>query len=127
VEKSATHPKASEKKKVTRTTAKREREETPGGEGTEADQRHAKEARLVINTAPHRILFCQKLPAETTQESLTAVVQHIPGFREVRIVPGNRGLGFIEFENEVQSGIALRQLNGFQLTPTHLLNLTYSS
>lgn len=80
----------------------------------------------MINTTPHRILFAQNLPTDVTQQSLTTIFQHIPGFREVRIA-GNRGLAFIEFDTEVQSGMALRQLNGFQLSATHVLNLTYSS
>jgi RNA recognition motif-containing protein len=61
-----------------------------------------------------------------TEQQLKPLFQQCAGFQEVRIVPGNRGLAFVEFENEVQSGIALRTLNGFQLTPNYLLNLTYS-
>ncbi len=123
VTKNPAHPKAAEKKKVERATNKRGRDD----DSNEDDERQAKESRLVINTTPHRILFAQNLPTEVTQQNLSAIFHHIPGFREVRIVPGNRGLAFIEFDTEVQSGMALRQLNGFQLTATHVLNLTYSS
>ncbi len=87
----------------------------------------AKEQRLMFNDQPNRILFAQNLPADIISDRLISLFQQVHGFKEVRIVPGNRGLAFIEFENEVQAGIALRQFNGFQLSPTHLLNLTYSN
>ncbi len=86
-----------------------------------------KEQRLMFNDQPNRILFAQNLPLDITSDRLISLFQQVHGFKEVRIVPGNRGLAFIEFENEVQAGIALRQFNGFQLSPTHLLNLTYSN
>lgn len=86
-----------------------------------------KEPRLMVNNTPHRILFAQNLPGEVTQEMLTAIFQMSPGFQEARLAPGGRGLAFIEFENEVQSSMALRQLNGMQLTQTAVLRLTYSN
>ena len=124
VAKKPTHSKASDKKKdvIVRSSNKRPRED----EGADEEEQE-KTRRLVINTAPHKILFAQNLPNEVTQETLQGLFQPFQGFKEVRIVPGNRGLAFIEFDNEVQSGIALRQLHGFQLTPTTTLHLTYSS
>lgn len=119
-------------------TVKRSREELE--EDNEADnsnnnanndnqpvQRPVKEPRLLFNNVPNKILLAQNLPTEITAEALNPLFQPFPGFIDVRIVPGNRGLAFIEFENEIHSGMALRQLNGFQLSPTALLNLTYSS
>mmetsp|Transcript_3203 Transcript_3203/g.3477 ORF Transcript_3203/g.3477 Transcript_3203/m.3477 type:complete len:223 (+) Transcript_3203:60-728(+) len=90
-------------------------------------QRPAKEPRLMFNNIPNKILIAQNLPAEITAEALNPLFQQFPGFIDVRIVPGNRGLAFIEFENEIHAGMALRQLNGFQLSPTTVLNLTYSN
>ncbi len=86
-----------------------------------------KEQRLMFNNQPNRILFAQNLPLDITSDRLISLFQQVHGFKEVRIVPDNRGLAFIEFENEVQAGIPLRQFHGFQLSPTHLLNLTYSN
>lgn len=125
VAKKPTHPKASDRKKevVVRSSNKRQREEDTAEEAEEQERSR----RLVINSTPHKILFAQNLPSEVTQATLQALFQPFQGFKEVRIVPGNRGLAFIEFDNEVQSGIALRQLHGFQLTATSTLHLTYSS
>ena len=49
------------------------------------------------------------------------------GFMEVRMVPGKKELAFIEFAEVVQAGIALQQLNGFKLTDTEVLHLTYGN
>lgn len=80
----------------------------------------------MVNHTPHRILFAQNLPAEVTSETLQTIFAPVPGFQEVRLPPGNRGLAFIEFENEIQSSMALRQFNGLQLSPTATLHLTFS-
>lgn len=37
------------------------------------------------------------------------------GFKEVRLVPSRPGIGFAEFENEGQSGMAMSQLQGFKM------------
>lgn len=57
---------------------------------------------------------------------LAILFQPFQGFQEVRMVPGKKGLAFIEFHDVIQAGIALQQLHGFQLTPTDTLQLTYA-
>jgi hypothetical protein len=37
------------------------------------------------------------------------------GYKEVRVVPGNRGLAFVEFNNERDSSMALNKYNGYSL------------
>jgi hypothetical protein len=37
------------------------------------------------------------------------------GFKEVRLVPSRPGIGFAEFENEMQSGMAMSRLQGYQM------------
>lgn len=64
---------------------------------------------------------------DVTHDMLQAIFVMAPGFREVRLAPGGRGIAFIEFENEIQAGIALRQYGGMQLTQTAVLHLTYSN
>lgn len=98
-----------------------------GGESSKTQLPPAKEQRLIFNNTPNKILLAQNLPLEIQHEHLQGIFQACSGYLDVRIVPGGRGLAFIEFENEIQSGIALRQFNGFQLTPTYLLNLTYAN
>ena len=45
------------------------------------------------------------------------------GFKEVRIP--RAGLAFIEFDTEPHATLALERLNGFKLTTTDALKLTY--
>lgn len=75
---------------------------------------------------PNSILFATRLPAECTQVTLSPLFQQYNGLREVRMVPGNAGLAFIEFGDEMQATMALQSLNGFKLTPTDTLHLNYA-
>ena len=48
------------------------------------------------------------------------------GFKEVRMVPGKVGIAFIEFDDEHKATTALQSLNGFKLTPTDTMALSYA-
>lgn len=82
--------------------------------------------KFLVNNVPHRILFAQNVPDECNDRMLAMLFQPFPGFQEVRMVPGKKGLAFIEFQDVIQAGIALQQLNGFQLTSNETLQLTYA-
>lgn len=49
-----------------------------------------------------------------------------PGFKEVRLVPGRHDIAFVEFETEQQSGAAKNALQGFKITPTHAMKITFA-
>ena len=49
---------------------------------------------------PNKILFVQNLPDEYDVEALTSVFGRFDGFREVRLVPGRRGIAFVEYDSE---------------------------
>ena len=49
---------------------------------------------------PNKILFLRELPEDASQEGLTAVFGRFDGFQEVRLVPGRKGIAFVEYENE---------------------------
>lgn len=49
-----------------------------------------------------------------------------PGFKEVRLVPGRSDIAFVEFENDVQSGTAKGALQGFRITPSNAMKITYA-
>lgn len=49
---------------------------------------------------PNKILFVQNLPDDYDIEALTAIFGRFEGFREVRLVPGRKGIAFIEYEAE---------------------------
>jgi RNA recognition motif-containing protein len=48
----------------------------------------------------NKILFLRDLPDDASQESLSAVFGRFEGFQEVRMVPGRKGIAFVEYEAE---------------------------
>lgn len=49
-----------------------------------------------------------------------------PGFKEVRLVPGRHDIAFVEFDKESQSTAAKDALQGFKLTPTNAMKITFA-
>ena len=49
-----------------------------------------------------------------------------PGFKEVRQVPGRKDIAFVEFESEVESSAAKDALQGFKITPTHSMKISFA-
>ena len=72
---------------------------------------------------PSNILFAQDLPEECNEMMLAMLFRQYAGFKEVRIP--RQGLGFIEFDDEPHATLALERLNGFKLTTTDSLKLSY--
>lgn len=79
-----------------------------------------------VNMTPSQILFAQNLPKDCSSEALTMLFQNSTGFSEVRLVPGKEGIAFVEFDDEYHAAAALQAFNGFKLTPTESLALTYA-
>lgn len=72
---------------------------------------------------PSKYLLAQDLPSECNELMLSMLFRQYAGYKEVRMP--RPGLAFVEFENEAQSTLALQGLNGFNLTTTSTLKLTY--
>uniref|UniRef100_A0A2R5LBH3 Putative spliceosomal protein snrnp-u1a/u2b n=2 Tax=Ornithodoros turicata TaxID=34597 RepID=A0A2R5LBH3_9ACAR len=75
---------------------------------------------------PNQILFLTNLPEETNEMMLSMLFNQFPGFKEVRLVPGRHDIAFVEFENEIQSSAAKEALQGFKITPTHAMKITFA-
>jgi len=75
---------------------------------------------------PNKILFVENLPEQTTDLMLSMLFQQFPGFKEVRMVTGKQGIAFVEFENEIEAGVAMNGLQHFKITPTHLMVISYA-
>lgn len=78
------------------------------------------------NEEPNHILFVQNLPPETTATTLQMLHVQFPGFVEVRVVPGRADLAFVEFDNEMHAGAAREALQGFMISPTHSIVISYA-
>jgi len=75
---------------------------------------------------PNQILFLTNLPEETTEVMLQMLFNQFPGFKEVRLVPGRHDIAFVEFDNELQSSAAKDALNGFKITPSNAMKITFA-
>jgi len=75
---------------------------------------------------PNQILFLSNLPDETTEIMLSMLFQQFPGYKEVRLVPGRHDIAFVEFENPEQARSAKETLDGFKITPTHAMTITFA-
>ncbi len=75
---------------------------------------------------PNKILFVQNLPEEYDIDSLTAIFGRFEGFKEVRLVPGRKGIAFIEYEAETGAISAKENTAGMALGDgSHILKVTY--
>ncbi|CAM4474010.1 hypothetical protein PO909_015701 [Leuciscus waleckii] len=80
----------------------------------------------VPDNPPNYILFLNNLPEETNEMMLSMLFNQFPGFKEVRLVPGKHDIAFVEFESETQAGVAKDALQGFRITATCAMKITYS-
>ncbi|KAH8245144.1 U1 small nuclear ribonucleoprotein A [Drosophila serrata] len=75
---------------------------------------------------PNQILFLTNLPEETNEMMLSMLFNQFPGFKEVRLVPNRHDIAFVEFTTELQSNAAKEALQGFKITPTHAMKITFA-
>uniref|UniRef100_U5EZF2 Putative sans fille n=1 Tax=Corethrella appendiculata TaxID=1370023 RepID=U5EZF2_9DIPT len=75
---------------------------------------------------PNQILFLTNLPEETNEMMLSMLFNQFPGFKEVRLVPNRHDIAFVEFATDVQSGAAREALQGFKITPTHAMRISFA-
>jgi RNA recognition motif-containing protein len=75
---------------------------------------------------PSNILFAQNLPVDCTAAALSMLFTVHAGFTEVRMIPGKPGIAFVEFDDEARAATAMQSLNGFRLTPTDAMVLSYA-
>jgi len=75
---------------------------------------------------PNKIVFVENLPELVNEMMLSMLFQQFPGFKEVRLVPGKKGIAFVEFDNEVQAGVAMEGLQHFKITQDNLMVISYA-
>uniref|UniRef100_A0A2I3HWI4 RRM domain-containing protein n=1 Tax=Nomascus leucogenys TaxID=61853 RepID=A0A2I3HWI4_NOMLE len=80
----------------------------------------------VLDCPPNYILFLNNLTEETNEMMLSMLFNQFPGFKEVRLVPGRHDIAFVEFENDGPAGTARDALQGFKITTSHAMKITYA-
>ena len=68
----------------------------------------------------------QGLPESIEASVLKALFVQFPGFREVRLIEARPGIAFVEFDNEMQAGVALAGLQSFKVDEDHTMVITYA-
>jgi len=74
---------------------------------------------------PHRILFVENLPPQANDLMLGMLFQQYAGYVEARVISG-RGVAFVEFKETFQATTAMEALQGFKITNTHIMKITYA-
>lgn len=64
---------------------------------------------------PNKILFLRDLPEDYDADGLSRIFARFEGFREVRMVPGRKGIAFVEYEAEAGAISAKEATAGMQL------------
>ncbi|KAF7512240.1 hypothetical protein GJ744_002402 [Endocarpon pusillum] len=64
---------------------------------------------------PNKILFLRDLPEDYDADGLSTIFSRFEGFREVRMVPGRKGIAFVEYEAEAGAISAKEATAGMQL------------
>ncbi|CAL8353598.1 unnamed protein product [Lota lota] len=80
----------------------------------------------IAENPPNHILFLTNLPEETNELMLSMLFNQFPGFKEVRLVPGRHDIAFVEFDNDVQAGAARDALQGFKITQTNAMKISFA-
>ncbi|KAJ6663764.1 hypothetical protein lerEdw1_009843 [Lerista edwardsae] len=83
-------------------------------------------AQPLSENPPNHILFLTNLPEETNELMLSMLFNQFPGFKEVRLVPGRHDIAFVEFDNEVQAGAARDALQGFKITQSNAMKISFA-
>jgi len=81
---------------------------------------------VVDTNPPNRILFVENLPQACSTMMLAILFQQYAGYKEARLVNGKPGIAFVEFEDKEQAGQARESLQGFKITPSNLMKITFA-
>jgi RNA recognition motif-containing protein len=73
---------------------------------------------------PNKILFLQNVPEEYDVEALSGIFGRFDGFREIRLVPGRRGIAFVEYDAE-QGAITAKENTAGMTLGDKKLKVTY--
>lgn len=73
---------------------------------------------------PNTTLFLRDLPDDTEEETLVGLFSRFDAFKEVRMVPGRRGIAFVEFET-LEGAISAKEGMGGMVLGDNIVKVTY--
>jgi len=75
---------------------------------------------------PNKILFIQNLPDTTTKEDLEELFKPYANLHDVRMIPGRKGIAFVEFIDEGSSGVAKDALHNHKVDDDHKMKVSFA-
>lgn len=76
---------------------------------------------------PNRLLFIQNIPpGMSTSPVLADMFRRYPGFQDLRPVPNRPDVAFVEYETEVQAGVARVNLDRSELGMGNILRVSFA-
>jgi RNA recognition motif-containing protein len=73
---------------------------------------------------PNTTLFLRDLPDDTESETLSGLFSRFDSFKEVRMVPGRKGIAFVEFET-LEGAISAKEGMGGMVLGENVVKVTY--
>lgn len=89
------------------------------------DSGRAAVSRLYNNPPNHRLLFFD-LPSNISNEVLMPLLKPYSGFKELSIVPGGRGIAFVDFDSVRNAGVCLSAIKNISLPTGEKISATYA-
>lgn len=74
---------------------------------------------------PNKVLLVQGLPDDSTKDNIQLIFGRFPGLVEIRMVPGRKGIAFVEYEKE-GAAITAKEGTGGLLLQDKPLRITYA-
>jgi len=75
---------------------------------------------------PNSICFIQNLPDEAQEGALNDLFRACQGFVELRAIPGRSDIAFVEFDDEMQAGMAMQMYQGYKLGASTGMVISYA-
>ncbi|KAK5121390.1 hypothetical protein LTR85_005222 [Meristemomyces frigidus] len=73
---------------------------------------------------PNKVLFLRELPEDYGKDGLTVIFSRFPGFKELRLVPGRKGIAFVEYADE-EGAIAAKEATAGMTLGDKAIRVTY--
>nr|XP_042912359.1 U1 small nuclear ribonucleoprotein A [Parasteatoda tepidariorum] len=79
-----------------------------------------------VEPPSNNILFLTNLPPDTNEMLLSTLFGRFSGFREIRTVSSREEIAFVEFDDVASAECAKNALQGYKLSPTHSINISFA-
>jgi hypothetical protein len=72
---------------------------------------------------PNKTLFLQNLPETITKDDLEVIFKAYPNLHDVRLIPGRKGIAFVEYTDEASSTVAREALHNYKVDEDHKMKV----